>query len=329
MKKRLFIFILLVVLLMFCVMLAIATGGTPLPLSAVFDALLHPERRDMTGTLLWGLRLPRVIMAMVIGAALSGCGVVFQAILRNPLAEPYTLGVSGGGALGATIAIILGISGLPMVFLCFLGCSLSMLLVLGLASLKGFSNTMLILSGVIMSFLFSSIMMLIFSLSSSRDVHASVMWLMGNLSAAPDILVKVLVLIVIPLMICQVAFARDLNVLSLGDEKALHLGLDTKVSRAILFIIASLITGACVAVPGVIGFVGLIVPHVMRKAIGTDHHVLLPAAMLAGANLLILSDTLAQVLIRPLELPVGVITGILGGAFFLIMLLEEGEVVER
>jgi iron complex transport system permease protein len=130
-------------------------------------------------------------------------------------------------------------------------------------------------------------------------------------------------------MLCQVAFARDLNVLSLGDEKALHLGLDTKVSRAILFIIASLITGACVAVSGVIGFVGLIVPHVMRKAIGTDHHVLLPAAMLAGANLLILSDTLAQVLIRPLELPVGVITGILGGAFFLIMLLEEGEVVER
>lgn len=320
------VFCLLVIALGASVALGIATGGTSLPLPAIWNALWHPAVHDMTGALVWGVRIPRLGLAMLVGAALAGCGVVFQAILRNPLAEPYTLGVSGGGALGATIALILGLSGLPMVMLCFLGCCLSMLLVLGLASLKGFSNTMLILSGVILSFLCSSVMMLIFSLSSSREVYASVMWLMGNLSASQGMDLRLLAGLAVPLMAAQLIMARDLNVLSLGDEKASYLGMDVRWVKTLLFLITSLITGACVAVSGVISFVGLIVPHIMRKAVGPGHPVLLPASLLAGAVLLVLSDVLAQVLIRPMELPVGVLTGILGGGFFLLLLLREGEV---
>lgn len=320
------VFLLLLIALGASVAFGIATGGTALPLPVIWDALRHPSAHDMAGTLVWGMRIPRLAMAMLIGAALAGCGVVFQAILRNPLAEPYTLGVSGGGALGATIALILGLAGPPMVMLCFVGCCLSMLLVMGLASLKGFSNTMLILSGVILSFLSSSIMMLIFSLSSSRDVYASVMWLMGNLSAAQGVDLKLLAGLAVPLMVVQLVMARDLNVLSLGDEKASYLGMDVRWVKAVLLLITSLITAACVAVSGVISFVGLIVPHIMRKAVGPGHQVLLPASLLAGAVLLVVSDVLAQVLIRPMELPVGVLTGILGGGFFLLMLLREGEV---
>ncbi len=324
--KKIPFFGLLLMLLAFVAAAGIGLGGTYLPLEDILRALSHPRERDICGTLIWEVRLPRVLMAMVIGAGLAGCGVVLQAILRNPLAEPYTLGVSGGGALGAVIALILGLSGLPMAALCFAGCCLSMLLVLGLAALKGFSNTMLILSGVILSFLFSSVMMLVLSLSSARDVHASVMWLMGNLGSVQGPEMRLVVFGVLPVLIVPAAMARDLNVLSLGDEQAQHLGMDVARTKAVLLIAAALVTGMCVAVSGIVSFVGLVVPHTMRRLVGPDHHVLLPASLIGGATLLVLSDTLAQFLIRPLELPVGVVTGILGGVFFLGLLLKQGEV---
>jgi len=324
--KNIRVFGLLLALLAASAASGVAIGGSYLSPEDVVRALSHPRVRDIGGALIWEVRLPRVLTAMVIGAALSGCGVVLQAILRNPLAEPYTLGVSGGGALGAVIALILGLSGLPMVMLCFAGSCLSMLLVLGVAALKGFSNTMLILSGVILSFLFSSVMMLVLSLSSARDVHASIMWLMGNLGAAQGLELKILVFGVLPVLAVTAAMARDLNVLSLGDERAFHLGMDVGRTKAVLLTAAALVTGMCVAVSGIISFVGLVIPHTMRRLVGPDHHMLVPASLLGGATLLVLSDTLAQTLIRPLELPVGVITGILGGVFFLGMLLRQGEV---
>lgn len=324
--KNIPVFGLLLMLLAASVAAGIGLGGTYLPLEDILRALSHPRERDISGVLIWEVRLPRVLMAMVIGSGLAGCGVVLQAILRNPLAEPYTLGVSGGGALGAVIALILGLSGLRMVALCFGGCCLSMLLVLGLAALKGFSNTMLILSGVILSFLFSSVMMLVLALSSARDVHASVMWLMGNLGASQGLDIKLMVFGVLPLLAVPAAMARDLNVLSLGDEQAQHLGMDVNWTKVVLLIATALVTGMCVAVSGIISFIGLVIPHTMRRLVGPDHHVLVPASLIGGATLLVLSDTLAQVLIRPLELPVGVVTGILGGVFFLGLLLKQGEV---
>jgi iron complex transport system permease protein len=300
----------------------IFTGGTLIDPNQIIDTLVHFKTEGTVHTLIWELRMPRIVMAFITGAALAQSGVIFQAILRNPLAEPYTLGVSGGGALGATISIILGISGIPMVLICFAGCLVSILIVLGIASMKNFTNSMLILAGVIMSFLFSSFVMFIFAIASSRDVHSSILWLMGSLSAPPASSLSIMVFIILPLMIVMCGFAKDLNLLCLGDEKSYHLGLDAKKAKATLLMVASLITGACVAATGIIGFIGLMIPHIMRKAFGADHHFLLPASMLAGAGFLILSDCVAQILIRPMELPVGVITGMIGGIFFILYLIR-------
>lgn len=316
------VFIFLLVFLTASIVAGLFTGGTPIAPHLIFDALMHPGGQGTIHTLLWELRLPRILMAALVGAALALCGVTFQAILRNPLAEPYTLGVSGGGALGATISIICGISGIPMVLFCFAGCIISISLVLGVASVKSFTNSMLILTGVIMSFLFSSIVMFIFAVASSRDVYASVLWLMGSLAAPDSSSIRVMLILVAPLMLILWGCAKDMNVLSLGDEKSYHLGLNAKKAKTALLVAASLITGACVAAAGIIGFIGLMIPHLMRKAVGADHHYLLPSSMLAGAGFLILCDCISQAIIRPLELPVGVITGMIGGIFFIIYLIR-------
>lgn len=325
--KKTIIFIILFLLLIFAIILSLAAGdaGGRFTIRGLMRVLLGKSDDTLFNMIIWDLRIPRIIIAAVIGAALSACGVVYQAILRNPLAEPYTLGVSSGGALGATISIIMGLSGPAMMGMCFTGCLLTILLILGLASIKSFSNTTLILCGVIIGFLLSSIMMLLFSLSTTRDVYASVMWLMGSLSAPDKDSVRIMIFLVLPLTLFMIFFSRDINILSLGDEKAMHLGLNARSVRAFLFLISSLITGACVAIAGVISFVGLIVPHVMRRITGPDSRSLIPASMLSGAALLVLSDMLARTVISPLELPVGVITGIMGGLFFLFMILRRGE----
>jgi iron complex transport system permease protein len=323
--KKTAVFVILFLLLSLTVIISLITGSADFTPEGLVSVLLKKDSNPLLSSIVWDLRIPRIINGMVVGAALSACGVIFQAVLRNPLAEPYTLGVSSGGALGATISIMMGLSGVAMVGMCFLGCLITILLILGLASTKGFSNTMLILCGVIIGFLLSSIMMLLFSLSTTRDVYASVMWLMGSLSAPSRDSLRIMVYFVLPLVLALILFSRDLNILSLGDEKAMYLGLNARSARAILFLISSLITGACVAVAGVISFVGLIMPHIMRKIIGPDHRILLPSSMIAGSILLVLSDTIARVVISPLELPVGVITGIMGGLFFLFMILWRGE----
>jgi len=320
--KKACVFIFLLFFLAASIAAGILTGGTPIAPEMIFDALIHPGGQGTMHTLLWELRLPRILMAALVGAALAQSGVIFQAILRNPLAEPYTLGISGGGALGATISIMCGISGIPMVLFCFAGCIISISLVLGVASVKNFTNSMLILTGVIMSFLFSSIVMFIFAVATSRDVYASVLWFMGSLAAPDSGSIRIMLFLVAPLMLILWGFAKDLNVLSLGDEKTYHLGIDAKKAKTALLIAASLIAGACVAAAGVIGFIGLMIPHLMRKAVGADHHWLLPSSMLAGAGFLIICDSLSQTLIRPLELPVGVITGMAGGVFFLLYLIR-------
>jgi iron complex transport system permease protein len=315
------VLILLLLFTLASIVLALFTGGTEIPPAETLRALFQPSSGGIAHTLIWELRLPRVMTAGIVGSSLAACGVVFQAILRNPLAEPYTLGVSGGGALGAVIAILLGLGGFPMAMLCFTGCCLSIGVVLGAAYARNFTNSMLILSGVIMSFIFSSAVMFIFAVASSREVHASILWLMGSLSAPPEGSTRML-LAILPLVAGLLFFAKDLNLLSLGDDASYHLGLDAKKAKVLLLLGASLITGVCVAVSGVIAFIGLVIPHLARKLTGADHHYLLPASILAGAGFLILSDCLSQVVIRPMELPVGVITGMVGGVFFVLFLLK-------
>lgn len=320
--KHAAVFPALAVLLLSAMVLGVFLGGSDLPAPDILAALLHPDGEGMARTVVWQLRIPRVLRAVLVGASLAGCGVAFQAVLRNPLAEPYTLGVSAGGALGATVAIVAGLSGLPMVALCLAGCFLSIAAVLAMATFRGFSSSTIILSGVVLSFLVSSVVMFIFSVASSRDVHASVLWLMGSLSGTDAMPLPALLAALLPLLLCLLAMSRDMNLISLGDEKAHLLGLTPGALKIVLLGLASVVTGICVAVAGIIGFVGLIVPHAMRPVAGADHRRLLPTAMLAGAVFLLASDTLAQVTFRPYELPVGVITGIAGGVFFLAYLLR-------
>jgi iron complex transport system permease protein len=297
-------------------------GGSDLGISESIQSLFQPGSSGLAGDIIWKIRFPRVVLGIVIGAGLASCGAVFQGLLRNPLAEPYTLGVSGGAALGVAIGTVLHLSVSLIPVFAFAGSLLSIFLVYSIASRKRFSNSILILVGVIFSFLFSSFVFFIFSMAKPEDVHGVVMWLMGDLSSSSIEMVYIVLAFIIPGLIVLFFFLEDLNILTLGDEKASHLGVNPKHVKKIIFFVASLITGACVSASGIIGFVGLIIPHFIRKIIGANHKLLIPASCLAGAIFLSLCDALSRVIMRPLELPVGVITGIFGGVFFLGFLLK-------
>lgn len=325
-KRKVFLFSLLFILLCLSFFLSFLLGGSKLACAEAINALLHPHSCGVSQTIVWQIRFPRILLSLLIGAGLAACGCVFQGMLRNPLADPYTLGISGGAALGATLGIVfrlgnsLGEFSLPVC--AFFGAFLCICLVYLVAQRRRFSIPTLILAGVILSFVFSACVMLIFAISEAQDVHGAVLWLMGDLSWASASLTKVVAYFIIAGIGLLLCFSRDLNLLTLGEEKAAHLGLETELVKKLLFIITSLITGACVAASGIIGFVGLIVPHFMRRFTGPDHQALIPASILGGAIFLILCDTLARIIIAPLELPVGVITGIFGGLFFLIFLFR-------
>jgi iron complex transport system permease protein len=265
------------------------------------------------------IRFPRVILAIITGMALSVAGVVLQALLRNPLADPYIIGVSSGAALGATLAIVLGL--ISLISLAgFLGAVLAMFLVYGLARTgHTVSVKALLLAGVIVSVFLSALISLVASLMG-ESMYQIILWLMGNLSETNIILIIVAGLMVLIGIIAVYLFARDLNIISIGEESAQHLGVEVETVKKGLFIITSLITGAVVALTGLIGFVGLIIPHIMRLIVGPDHKILIVASLLAGSIFLVLADLFARTIISPAEIPVGVITAIFGGPFFLFLL---------
>jgi iron complex transport system permease protein len=252
-------------------------------------------------------------------------GVVFQALLRNPLAEPYVLGISSGAGLGAALAIVLGLSAagawtLPAT--AFAGALATILLVYGLAQTGSGTTPVhtLLLSGAIVNAILGSMLMFLVSVAPSEDLHNVVWWLLGNLQVFDWRLLRVVAAAVAAGLTVAVLFARDLNLATLGEEPAAHLGLHVERTKKVFFLTASLMTGATVAGCGLIGFVGLIVPHSVRLAIGPDHRRLVPASALAGAAFLVLADSFARTAIAPLEIPIGVITALLGGPFFLFLL---------
>lgn len=273
-------------------------------------------------TILFTVRLPRAILAVVAGASLSVAGAALQALLRNPLAEPYVLGVSSGAALGAVLSIIF-IESFPLgqPLGAFLGATLTIFVVYVLGQGKrGTSTDRLILAGVITtSFLWAAI---IFSLTvaSSSKLKGIAFWLMGDLSSANSKLLAV-VLVVNTLSILVIFLnSRSLNLLMVGEESALSLGVSVEKVKIIIYLLASLLTGATVAVVGSIGYIGLIVPHLIRMAFSSDHRLLIPASALLGASLLLLSDTIARTIIAPRELPVGAITALVGAPLFVYLL---------
>jgi len=271
------------------------------------------------------LRLARILLAIIAGAGLSAAGVVFQALLRNPLAEPYVLGVSSGAGLGAALAILLGLSALSTWMLpgmAFVGALATILLVYALARQTSGAvpaNTLL-LSGVVVGAVLGSMLMFVVSICPSQNLHSVVWWLLGNLQIFDWALLRAVAIVVMCGLSVTVLLARDLNVMTLGEEPASHLGLHVEKAKKLFFLVASLMAGATVAACGLIGFVGLIVPHTVRLAIGPDHRRLVPASALAGAAFLVLADSFARTVIAPREIPIGVVTAFLGGPFFLFLL---------
>ncbi len=302
-------------------LLALCTGSAGIPINEIPDILLG-GKDTAEYNILMGIRLPRILLGMSIGGALSLAGTLLQGMFRNPLVEPYTLGISGGASLGVCVNIlcqfyaVIGIIAYPLSG--FIGASLVIFLVYNLnRDHQNVRSNRMLLTGVMISYVASSLVMLLMALSRTDDLQSIVLWIMGSLDEPDTTLIKISVAGSIIGLFVSYFFCMDLNALALGDEEAANLGINTPRTKKILFITASFLTGLSVAVAGIIMFVGLIVPHFVRMLTGPDHRILLAASFLSGAAFLTLCDVIARMIIAPLELPVGVITGIIGGVMFI------------
>ena len=282
----------------------------------------HAGLNSTNETILFSIRLPRIIFAGIVGGALAAAGVVFQGLLRNPLADPYILGISSGAAVGALSALLLGIGfSLGVSGSAFLGALFTIVLVYSIARTKTeLHSTTLLLAGVIVNAFFSAAIMFLIATASDKSLHNAMFWLMGDLSLAqwPEIALAGFFLIFGFMIIYT--YARHLNLIAISEETALQLGVPVERTKVILLLAASLITGVAVSVSGIIGFVGLIVPHMMRMLLGSDHRLLLPSSVLFGSAFLMVADTFARTIIAPAELPVGVITALCGAPYFIYLL---------
>ena len=265
------------------------------------------------------LRLPRALCAFASGALLALAGTLMQVLLRNPLADPYVLGISGGAAVAALGSMLLGVSGMWLTGSAFIGAMLSMLVVFGLARGDGsWTQTRLLLTGVIVASGWGALISFILVIAPEAQLRGMLFWLMGDLSGADAPLLSMTVMIIG--LLVTLPMARSLNIMGHGELTAKALGVPVKPLRLGIYLLASLLTATAVMTAGSIGFVGLVVPHILRLLIGSDQRVLLPGAVLLGGSLLVFADTLARTIIAPGQLPVGVITAMLGVPLFLYLL---------
>lgn len=316
-------------LLVMAVFAAPLIGSSSIAFGRVFD-VGAPFDQNVDAQIFFIARLPRALAAALVGASLAAAGVVFQALLRNPLATPYTLGVSTGAALGAMLAITFGWT-LPLLAIpavsaaALIGAMVSVLVVYGLARARhaGLSTTVLLLAGVTLNAFFSALILFVQYLGSPADIYRAMRWLMGNLDVSSYAPLGGALPLVIAAAAMFVWLARPLNLMAAGPEAAESRGLDVHRTQRIAFFAASIITGAAVAVGGPIGFVGIIVPHLVRLVAGADHRIVLPAAAFTGGAFLVACDVLARTIIAPVELPVGIVTATIGGPFFLWMLVRK------
>ena len=298
--------------------LALAAGSLAFSPLETLNALLGLDG-GIAGEVVQKLRLPRALSGFACGGLLALAGALMQVLLRNPLADPYVLGISGGAGVGALLAMLLGFPALGINGLALVGAFGAMLLVFGLAHGDGsWTQTRLLLTGVIVAAGCGAAVSLVLSIAPESKLHGMLFWLMGDLSQSVDPL-PALVMLVVALALA-LPFARELNLLARGFDTAQSLGVPVKRLRLITYFLASLATAVAVTNAGSIGFVGLIVPHLIRLALGNDQRLLLPAAVLAGGSLLVCADTLARTVIAPQQLPVGVLTALIGVPVFLFLL---------
>jgi iron complex transport system permease protein len=315
-------------LLVAALLVAPVVGSTSISLARVFDGSV-PFAENVDAQIFFIARLPRVVAAALVGASLAAAGVVFQALLRNPLASPDTLGVSSGAALGAMIAItfhldvsIAGVPAMPLASLAGALGALAIVYALATARRRGLSGTVLLLAGVTMTAFFSALILFTQYLADFTETFRTVRWLMGML----DVAGYTPILAVLPML--AIAFAlfttlpRPLDLISLGADAAAARGVDVARAERTALVSASLATGAAVAISGPIGFVGIVVPHLVRLLVGSDHRLVLPGAALFGAAFLITCDLVARTAFSPVELPVGIVTALIGGPFFLWLLFH-------
>jgi iron complex transport system permease protein len=329
-------------LLLACVavlVLCLQFGATSVGIGTVASAIAHLLRGDEASSLRVGtseiimvqIRFPRVLMGFFVGASLAAVGVTLQALLRNPLADPYVLGVSSGSALGVSLAILFGIGStfllLPILPLFgFVGGLLALLLIYRLAQSKGrLPVHSLLLAGVILNAILTAFIMFITSIMEPNRSAGLMAWLMGSLTAPGYPALGIFLMYVVCVFAVLMHKAQSLNVLTLGEDTACSLGVDTEGTKKQLFALTALLTGAIVSVSGMIGFVGMVVPHAVRLLIGSDHRLLLPASALVGGMFLAVADTIARTIMAPAEIPVGIVTALAGGPFFLYLLLWRKE----
>jgi iron complex transport system permease protein len=318
---------LLALALVAALLVAIRLGTVPLT-SAQIALAVRGIGDPSTVAIVRDLRLPRSVQAALVGAALAASGAAFQALLRNPLAEPYILGVSGGAAVGAVFAIVLGLSGttwaVPLA--AFGGALLAIGLVLRVAASVGraLDTRILLLSGVVVGAFFNACILLALTSADTESFRSAIFWMMGSFSGATWRGSAVLAVYLVPALAVLLALARPLNLLSIGEETAAYLGAPVERTKLLAYATASLLAAAAVAVSGVIGFVGLVIPHVIRMLWGGDYRFLIPASTLLGATFLVLADALARTAAAPTELPVGVVTAFVGVPFFVWLLRRKG-----
>ena len=312
----------LAAVLLFVSLGALCFGSVHVALRDVWAGLTSSATTNDWAIIVREIRLPRVLLAILVGAALATSGTALQALLRNPLAEPYVLGISSGAALGAIIALWVGgrvAAASPLA--AFLGALATTGWVYLLGHRAGrLASYTLVLAGVVTASFLSAAILFVLTLLSTRDVRGMAFWLMGDLSVVTDTQLQVLGPIVVLGFLVLYAFAKDLNVLLLGEEEAAHLGVNVTRVQTVVYLLASVLTGVAVALSGAIGYLALLVPHLARMLVGSDHRTLLPAAALGGSIVLVLSDTLARTVVAPSELPVGAVTAVAGAPVFIYLL---------
>lgn len=318
------VLLILGVLLLLSMVMGVVWGSVSIPLADLWDVLWGGSNGNNYDVIVWQLRMPRVLLGACVGYALGLCGAVMQGVFRNPLAEPYLLGIAGGSTAGAALVITLGLGHLTLLLPvgAFGGGVLAMTLVYSIAHTRvlRLSNTTLILAGVAVGSIFASVTSFLMFFSPQEQLQQVIFWLMGSLASANWKPLGGLAALIVVGSLVLLGRGRELNAMALGDDMAQHLGIHPLALKRLLLLVATLLTSATVAFSGTIGFVGLIVPHATRLMIGPDHRWLLPVSGMAGAVFLVLCDLLARTVMRPLELPVGLVTALFGAPFFLYLL---------
>ena len=322
-KRLLAVSFLLLLLVFVAMFLGLSLGSTKTGINEVLKSLLRREEADsILNTIIWNIRFPRVLLAALVGATLSLGGLVFQALLRNPLAEPYILGISGGSAIGAIIGILMGLSRFPGVsFTSFMGSIATLLLILFMSSGQSIlKKDSLLLSGVMINAFCSAVIMFLISMTQDFRLHNIIFWLMGDLSMAAIRQTVILTAMLLPCYILIFWLSHSMNLLLMGKEMAQTMGVNIKAVTVTLLLTTSFMVSATVSHCGLIGFVGLVMPHLLRLLLGPDHRVLVPACVMGGGAYMVLCDLLARTLPEQGEMPAGVITAIIGAPLFIFLL---------